>query len=729
MLLILLTLATLTLGCQNLIINNDSQYQNFTANGKSCQQITIDGINVKEVNITTRFMSLTIQNCAQLESVNINQLPYLSSTIISSPVPSFTITFNNNNRLKNYVINLSNASMITWTESTYPKVLQVVPQDLFQAIAVSQSNWTNMDVLDSYNYFTSISLQNMPLVNDLSGVHIQSNSYALDISNLPLVYDLSSFSNLEYLYQLVLIGLSISSLGGLNQLQQSQLVIIENMPNLNNISALSNLVAPGITWSNTPEICCPDSTSNIYSTLGKANIPSCKDCYAITSISPQICPIPCTLDIQLAYSGDIRLDTLQLYWNNNYNTICNRVSGQRLFTCKPYNSLVPQTLQLTSRLQFTGPSTSVGQFQYIKWQDWVEPANLFISPLNQLALSDAVPQDRSSDVNYATTVVWSLTGAVIGVTLIVYMIFSLPNYLDLIRTPVIKNLGFGNSLTGSRRSPLGAFFSISCIMLLVSIIITSLVPFYINNSWAVTSLIPPQHQGAPSTNYKLVLQVYPNNLCTDTSFTYASLGFSQKGVWNVTTNSDNTCTIHWSCMSCTVTSSMASLQLDSYSWETYAYWVNYSFTSNSAGLSSTISESFTTNSSTIFKGQSTGIGITTIPTIIASDTSQVIGIDFERGRGSYINQIPIQNFALITSFNINLVLEVTEYWQEVYIQSKQSSLNLLAQTFALCSAAVTFIRLIMYIIARKIYKSSSKPDVDLSIRKGTMEQKNLEQAV
>jgi hypothetical protein len=279
----------------------------------------------------------------------------------------------------------------------------------------------------------------------------------------------------------------------------------------------------------------------------------------------------------------------------------------------------------------------------------------------------------------------------------------------------VKNLGHQNSVTASTRTGLGAFFSLTSILLVLAIILSTSLSYGIDNNWAVVSLIISNNQVNIEMDWQVIINLYPSNLCNDPNLSIVG----PLPLQNITNNNEH-CIITWSCDHCYLDPSYFSFY--SGLWSSYLYHIGYEVSVKS-DMSSTLSGYISINSSnTIFKGNVGQINIITTPSLLLDGSNTKRGVIFQEGNETPLLEVSDNQFLNNNGIGFRIDLSFTEYWQQVYIQSKQSEVEFLAQTFALCTTTITFIRLIMYAIARKIYIRSNKPDIDLSIRKSTVKE-------
>jgi len=691
--------------CDSLLINNLEQYNNWTATvfrEDGCQQVTIDNVPLRHMQITGSIISLVIQNCPLLESVTIRQL----SVSTLGPI----VEFANNTNLVMYDIILSNQTYLLFNSVAYPQSFDVRPKALVSILYLDNINWSDIGILVGYNNLIGIQVSNAPNIRDLSIIGNNKFSTSVNLVQLDNLLSLSFLSNTVSTGQLIIEYLpSVTSLEGLNSLHMvNGAFIVDNVPQLQDVSQLSNLRSTTVSWSNVPNICCPDISTGIYTNLAASSIPPCKNCFSITDIQPNTSPLEGGILVSMAYVGGIRSSSISILWGQNYVT-CTIVSFG-VITC-----ITPKISSAgVVNLQYSFDASSwlpLGTtFSYIQWQNIIPPAPGLEQSYNTITLPQLLPPDNSAEINKATLVIWSLAGCSIVITIIIFLIFSLPNSCDIIRTPVVKNLGYGSSVTASRRTPLGSLFSISCIILLVSVLLSSIISYSLGNAWGATSLVNPTQVINRQMSYNVQFAIFPSNICEDNTLlltpqtTAIVLG--------------NECLISWNLSA--ISLGPTSFSFKSSLWSTYAYYIKYSLNVTGDMISSIQGTQTVDNSNDLLKGGQGQVDIMSSVSTLTEGMNVNVGMVFLQNQITNIPTTNLSSFLSSDSLGFSLNLKPTDYHQNTYIQYKQTSLEFLAQILALCSGVITLIRLMMYIIARKIYIHSSKPDIELNLRRSTV---------
>lgn len=692
--------------CNNVIINNLAEYNNLTQTISKCQtvaQLTIDNVALKDMNIIGSIGMLLIQNCAVLESVEIKQLSVISS------ITYFSLQFNNNSQLVNYHLSVSNSTSISFRSTGYPLTFELQPKNLLKVLTVSNTNWPDASIFASYNNLIGIGFSNIPTLVDLSSLSQNKFSYAINLVNLPLLMSLSFLYNTLTSTQIYLDNLpNVISLTGMQALRYAQYFSISNMPGLQDISELSGLHSTSISWNNVPSVCCPDISTGIYSNLASNSIPPCKQCFTINSFSPTSSPIEGGINVNVYYNGSIGSNSLRVVWGQSYST-CNVVS-LGVISCVTPSVSTSQSVNPKFSTDDVNWIVTDSLFNFINWQSLISSSPSIIPSYNSITTAPLLPPDNSHIINNAIIIIWSLIGSIIALTFIIYLIFSLPNSLDLLRTPNVMNLSAGITVTGSKRTPLGSFFTISCILLLVGIILSSSISFSLDNTWGTTSLINPASNIDTNLNWAGQFVMYPSSICNDNTLTIIPQAI--KSVIG------DECVINWNSTLLNQTSlSTTSFSISSKLWSTYLYYVKYNLNVSGKLASSIQGIQIVSGSNTILKGTQGQVNIIASMNIL---NSADVGVMFLQNGIVSIPSVDVNDFLSTRSLDFSLNIKFTDYWQGTTVQSKQSTLNFLAEIVALGSGAITVIRLIIYAIARQIYKHSNKPDVALTLRKSTV---------
>lgn len=707
---LLLLIPTTHADCTTLIIETEVQYANLTKQLQACgsvNSLTLDSLTLDQINISlsVSVVSVTIKNCPKLTKVVVRQVAYLASGYGAQ------FNFENDTLLIDYDIQVLNKTVLSFKQVPQPINLNIQPTSLITGLTVQSTRWYDFSIISRYSLLEFLSLSDLSTLQDLSFIFDNTVTGGLFLKNLPQLNSLSHLSSLRNLLTLLLDDLPlVTSLLGLGGMQTTYNLIVKNLPSLTDISAISHIQAASIVWDNCPNICCPDISTGFYDSIPESKRPTCQDCFTVTEISPKDGPTQGGTTVYLTYQGGIRSSTIRIYWQDRYS-VCSVVELGKIKCMLPGGNGV---IKLDYSLDNAKHSTGV-EFTYLSISDLLTTRSSIsyqdsCTDLPCISSTDVRPKDNSMKVAYAQEIVWGIVGSGMFLATIVFLIFSLPNALDLIRSPTIMNIGKGTSVVAGKRTAMGALFTLFAMMLVMGVTLHSIIPYAIDNTWGSTNHISAIPSVLPLFDLKVKMTTFPN-ICGSITLSAPFQGQMSSDPIK------GTCEVTWA-QSSYLTASSLTFGLLSSSWQDYLYWISYSVDLKGSGQLSSSTRFFrSANSSHLIKGDSGVLDITATKSLLRHEGNTDYGITIHSSKLTNMKDTHVDNFLSEIGVSASINVKFTDNWEETYILTKQSFFGLLSQIVALCSCVAAGIRLTMYFIARRFHKQSNKPDIELRLRK------------
>lgn len=658
-----LTALTLCLGapCLSVTVSTVEQYEALSNITGKCVDINVNGSNITHFTFTGMVKTITIQNCPFLKELTLIQTPILSAAL--TDVYSGYVYLYNNPSLTTYTITLSNTTMIMFASMPYPELFNI-SSGYFVALQITGATWSNLNFLYAYSALTSVTLANMPNITNVDALAQMNAVATLDMNNLPLltalpIWPIHNFTTLK------LNKLALTSLTGLNNIQSITTLQVDIMSNLRDISALAHTLVATAQWDATLDLCCPSSASGFYTTW--TTVPTCHDCFTITSIQPNQGPITAGIPVTLTYKGDIRNTNVVIYFGTNAVT-CEQTAGHIL--CQLPSTTVAGVVSLTYNNVNLGIS-----FTYLTWMDVVTAQRP--TQDNQLINGEepALPKDNGAMVDTALIATWAVLGAIIVTLLIIHFTCGLSARLDLI------GIMDGNNI---KRTSNGALVCCLGLCVLVGALISVVASYGLNNTWGSSSLITPQVADL-RTSWQVSLTLNP--LPIDVSFTS-----TVDSAWTQTTPGT------WSCQACVLSDAVFSLRTTS--WTAYTYEVTWSVTTAMSALSGVQN----TTTPMILKGGVGAVNVLATPTLIQHEGTQTTGTTLRHGVIAPVPSVDASQVMTTNTLGLDVHITNTENWRLNTIYDRQGAWTILAQLAGMASGVMTIVRLSMSTIERR-YKS------------------------
>lgn len=687
----------------------------------SCSDVTatnIDEINEIQINCTCvdilRLNSiqqeyLTINACANIIYVVGGSMKYINFTL---PLKS-SIFLNTLPNLTNVTVLSPNISQ--FVISNVHDIQQLsLGSSVIDILFVTNCTWSNLNVFRNYPVLSMLILMKLPFVTDLSPITSSLSEISmLQLQELPLLPTLSSLKSLKRIDSIILSQLPlITSLDGLGSLNTLQSLQVTDLPKLSDIESLRNIISPISQVSFTGvSPCLPDSSTGLYEKINSNAFVNFRNCHTFGTCSPVLIPVEGGVDINIKYSGSFRYDSMYVDFGS-LNSQCHKDVQKKIWICP-----VPSSQSVSGRIVLQ-PVGCV--LEYARWQDYVKPLETVAKSRIEITESASPIEDNKTQVSIIVTSIWSVMFFfTLFLAIFTYLgWWPLPLSLDVLRSPVYINTEDGKVITANSRTPVGVFLNLTCLLAIISVVISCLVPFFLDNTWSLDTLVLAR-KVHDAHNFAIRIQVLPSPTYCDTNrFILSHKGFDDV-FWSANVTEDNVCTISMQCDACKFDDVDTGMTVSLNSPQFYAYTFKYYI--DSWGTTSSLDTHVngivsTNNASLIFKGESyTTVAFTVTPVNIKGNMAGS-GIRMDHLYTNKGSQILLQDFARVQGLGISIQFKPSDYWLDIYVRDSQGTVEVLAKIFALVSGCVTITRIIVLLVAKYRNRSIKTADISLSTR-------------